>query len=183
MGDRTAQRILIAFASVDGQTFRIAERIGAALAGAGHAVTVMRADAPGIERAIAASDIAVVGGGIRYGRHARALERAVRDNRAALDARANAFFSVSLSGGGPGARPATAQGYVEQFVARTGWKPRRAATFGGALRYRHYNPAIRLLMRLIVRSAGGETDTSRDYEYTDWPAVDRFARELAQSGA
>ena len=174
-------RVLIAFASADGQTFRIAARIAAALGRAGHAVTVMRADAPGIDHAIAASDTVVVGGGIRYGHHARALERAVRDNRAALGARPNAFFSVSLSGGGPGARPATAQGYVEQFVARTGWKPRRAATFGGALLYTRYSFLIRLLMRHIVGSAGGETDTSRDYEYTDWSAVDRFAAELAQT--
>ena len=31
------------------------------------------------------------------------------------------------------------------------------------------------MMRLIVGAAGGETDTSSDYEYTDWAAVERFA--------
>jgi menaquinone-dependent protoporphyrinogen oxidase len=35
------------------------------------------------------------------------------------------------------------------------------------------------MMRMIVGAAGGDTDTSRDYEYTDWPAVDRFAQEFA----
>ena len=35
------------------------------------------------------------------------------------------------------------------------------------------------MMRLIVGAAGGDTDTSRDYEYTDWQAVDRFAGALA----
>jgi menaquinone-dependent protoporphyrinogen oxidase len=33
-------------------------------------------------------------------------------------------------------------------------------------------------MRRISAKEGGDTDTSRDYEYTDWAAVDRFAREL-----
>jgi menaquinone-dependent protoporphyrinogen IX oxidase len=30
-------------------------------------------------------------------------------------------------------------------------------------------------MRLISGSRAAKTDTSRDYEYTDWPAVERFA--------
>jgi menaquinone-dependent protoporphyrinogen oxidase len=36
-------------------------------------------------------------------------------------------------------------------------------------------------MRAIVGAAGATTDTSRDYEYTDWKAVDRFASRLATS--
>ena len=35
-------------------------------------------------------------------------------------------------------------------------------------------------LRLISRIAGGETDASRDYEYTDWYAVERFARDFAR---
>ena len=36
------------------------------------------------------------------------------------------------------------------------------------------------MMKLIVAHAGGETDASRDYEYTDWAAVDRFAEAFAE---
>lgn len=32
------------------------------------------------------------------------------------------------------------------------------------------------MKRLIARRDGGGTDTSRDYEYPDWDAVDTFAR-------
>jgi menaquinone-dependent protoporphyrinogen oxidase len=35
-------------------------------------------------------------------------------------------------------------------------------------------------MRMIVGIAGGDTDMTQDYEYTDWNAVDRFADEFAQ---
>lgn len=55
-------------------------------------------------------------------------------------------------------------------------------SFAGALQYREYNFPTRTLMRLLMRRGGHPTDTSRDYEYTDWVAVDRFAddfRELA----
>jgi menaquinone-dependent protoporphyrinogen oxidase len=59
----------------------------------------------------------------------------------------------------------------------------RPNDFAGALRYRSYNPFIRFMMRLIAGAAGGDIDTSRDYEYTDWLAVERFATEFARSAA
>ena len=36
------------------------------------------------------------------------------------------------------------------------------------------------MMRMIVGHAGGDTDITRDYEYTDWDAVERFADAFAQ---
>lgn len=33
---------------------------------------------------------------------------------------------------------------------------------------------------MISRRSGGPTDTSREYEFTDWEAVDRFGREVAE---
>lgn len=172
-------RILIAFASIDGQAERIAERIAAALVRSGHAATTMPADAPGLARALQEHDAVIVGGAIRYGHHPRYLEAAIREHFVSIAMRPNAFFSVSLSAGGPGARPATATRYVESFVERTGWQPWRTTCFAGALRYTKYNALIRIMMRLIVGAAGGDTDTSRDYEYTDWQAVERFAAQFA----
>ena len=36
-------------------------------------------------------------------------------------------------------------------------------------------------MRLIAKREGAATDTSRDYEYTDWAALDRFVNELVDT--
>jgi menaquinone-dependent protoporphyrinogen oxidase len=172
--------VLILFASIDGQTERIARRIGAVLDHEGHAVTFMAEHEPGLTRALEESDAVIVGGGIRVGHHSRHLAKLVHDYRGSIDARPNAFFSVCLSAGGPGARPATAKGYIDDFIRTTGWQPASIASFAGALRYSRYNPFIRFLMKLIMGAAGGETDTSGDYEYTDWVAVDRFAGEFAR---
>jgi menaquinone-dependent protoporphyrinogen oxidase len=172
-------RLLILYASVDGQAGRIAERIGGVLASAGHAVITLQAGEPGLIQALEGAEAAIVGGSIRYGHHPRALEALVRTYRDSIAGVPNAFFSVSLSAGGPGARPATATSYVDEFIKRTGWRPRHAACFAGALRYTRYNPFTRFMMRLIVGAAGGETDASRDYEYTDWAAVDRFGAAFA----
>lgn len=170
-------RTLVVYASIDGHTTRVAKRVAERLLQSGDSV-VLRAvdDAPGQLDEFTA---VIVGGAIRYGHYPRTLESWVRTHRPALAARPNAFFSVCLSAGGPGARPRTAQGYIEEFRARTGWEPRTVASFAGALLYRRYNPFIRFMMRLIVGMAGGDTDTSRDYEYTDWAAVERFAVEFA----
>jgi menaquinone-dependent protoporphyrinogen oxidase len=48
----------------------------------------------------------------------------------------------------------------------------------GALRYSRYPLPLRWFMRRIAKQAGGDTDTSRDYEYTDWGRVDDYARRL-----
>ena len=175
-------RVLIVYASFDGQTRRISERVASALGAAGHRVIVQPVEqAPD---SLDGFDAVLVGGAIRYGHHSKILEKWTARHKEQLDERQNAFFSVCMSAGGPGARPKTAQSYLEQFRKRTGWRPRTELSFAGACYYTRYNPFIRFMMRLIVGMAGGETDTSRDYEYTDWPAVDRFAGQFAaQAGA
>ena len=53
-------------------------------------------------------------------------------------------------------------------------------TVAGALPYTKYGWLKKWIMRRIVAKAGGDTDTTRDYEYTDWNDVREFARAFAQ---
>jgi menaquinone-dependent protoporphyrinogen oxidase len=94
------------------------------------------------------------------------------------------FFSVCLTAGEDTdeSRSAT-QGYLDEFARATGWTPTHATSFAGALLYREYDFATRLVMRLIMARGHHPTDTSRDYEYTDWEAVDRFAALCAGTPA
>ena len=64
-------------------------------------------------------------------------------------------------------------------VNETGWNATHVHPVAGALLYRQYGVIVRLVMRFIARQTGATTDTSRDHEYTDWEALDRFADELA----
>jgi menaquinone-dependent protoporphyrinogen oxidase len=73
-----------------------------------------------------------------------------------------------------------ARGYIDKFLYQTGWCPWLARSFAGELAYTRYNPVTRWIMKMISRRNGGPTDTSRDYEFTDWAAVDRFGHELAR---
>jgi menaquinone-dependent protoporphyrinogen oxidase len=171
-------RSLILYATTEGQTARIAERMAQALRGKGHAVEAFPADT--VPANLDGYDGVIIGASIHYGRHPGYLRALVRKHRDALMARPSAFFSVSLSAGGPGARPASAKRYLDKFLRQTGWRPRQTASIAGALQYSKYGVFKTLLMRMIVGFAGGNTDPSRDYEYTDWNAVERFAESFAQ---
>jgi menaquinone-dependent protoporphyrinogen oxidase len=173
-------RILLLYATVEGQTGRIAERIAHTLRQRGHSVEVLPADTARTNLALAAYDGVMVGASIHYGHHPAYLRALIRRHGDALGARPSAFFSVSLSAGGPHPKPAAAQRYLDKFLRQTGWQPQLTASFAGAVKYSLYGPIKRRVMIVFVGLGGGETDTTRDYEYTDWDAVDRFAGAYAQ---
>jgi len=168
-------RVLILYATTEGHTARVAERIAKRLQDRGHRVEWRRADSARTSLDLGEYETVIVGASVHYGRHPGHLRSLLRKHRAALAARPGAFFSVSLSAGGPGAKPRAARRYVETFLRQVGWQPQQTAAFGGALQYSKYGAFKRLLMIAFVGLAGGDTDPSRDYEYTDWDAVDRFA--------
>jgi menaquinone-dependent protoporphyrinogen oxidase len=168
-------RVLILYATTEGHTARVAERIATRLRDKGHRVESQRADASGMSLDLERHETVIVGASVHYGRHPGHLRSLLRKHRAALAARLGAFFSVSLSAGGPGAKPRAARRYAETFLRQAGWQPQLTEVFGGALQYSKYGAFKRLLVVVFVGLADGDTDTSHDYEYTDWDAVDRFA--------
>ena len=91
-----------------------------------------------------------------------------------------AFFSVSGAAGSPHEKDHTGVAkLVDKLIEQTRWQPAKTQSFGGAILYTQYGFFKRLMMKMIVKSAGGPTDTSRDYELTDWNAVTRFAQDFA----
>ena len=173
-------RILLLYATMEGQTARIAERVAHTLRANGNGVEMLPADTtqPGLDPA--AYDGVVVGASVHFGHHPAYLHKLIRRHGSALAARPCAFFSVSLSAGGPRPKPAAAQRYLDKFLRKTRWQPQLTASFAGAVKYSVYGPIKRRVMIVFVGLGGGNTDTSQDYEYTDWAAVDRFAAAYAQ---
>jgi menaquinone-dependent protoporphyrinogen oxidase len=173
--------VLVAYGSGEGQTRKVAERLGETLTERGHDVTVARvtdeeASAP------EAFDAVLVGSPVNYQKHRRDVVEFVAENEAAISARPNGFFQLSVASTVPfgGAQRADRE-YLQRFVDRTGWRPDSAGLFAGAVKYSRYGRVERLLFRLIASVTTGDTDTSRDYEYTDWDDVERFAVALAET--
>ena len=175
----------VVYATRHGQTAKIAERIAAEIRAHGHMVEVLRCPRRGEPPFKPARFNGIIlGSSVHGGRHDQDIERFICAHRQFLQHSPSAFFSVSLSvQGAPPKGPHAALECVEKTIARTSWYPHRIALFAGALPYTRYNWFVRFVMKRIVKAQGGDTDTTRDYEYTDWKAVDAFAKAVVHDVA
>lgn len=168
-------KILIPYGTSEGQTARIADYISDVLQAHGH-----QADTLDLKHADHdlpdGYDAVIVGASVHAGKHEGYVADFVRRNLPALQNLPAALFSVSLSAHGD---PEDAEKYVAEFEDSTGWRPDKVAMFGGALLYTQYGFLKRMMMKKIVSSQGSpDTDTGRDYIYTEWDGVRRFAEEF-----
>ncbi len=172
--------VLIVYATKEGQTERIARCMSDTLTASGHSVELVDADHHTPPSDLSRFQVVLVGGPIHAGGYPRSVERFARENRHFLRSVRSAFFSVGLAVASrtSDGRAQTLE-LVRKFEARTGWRPKRVELIAGALPYSKYDFVVRYVMKRIAAKEGGDTDTSRDYEYTDFDAVARFARELA----
>jgi menaquinone-dependent protoporphyrinogen oxidase len=173
-------RVLIVYGTAYGQTERIASEIARVLRQAEHEVSLMRGDQPPAGLALEGYDGVVVAASVLYGRHQRYIERFTRERAARLNAMPSAFVSVcgAMANPTPDAERVV-RGYRERLLAAAGWRPTIERSFAGGVPYTRYRPWVRWMIKMISRRSGGPTDTSRDYDFTDWPAVTQFARQFA----
>lgn len=75
---------------------------------------------------------------------------------------------------------ATIEGHTARIAERVAARLREAGHEGDFFRgYGKHGPLKRLVM-LVRRWRAGVPILSRDYEYTDWAAVDRFSESFAR---
>jgi menaquinone-dependent protoporphyrinogen oxidase len=173
-------RVLIAYASTHGHTATIAERIAHVLRSAGHRV-IVHDDVGSTDPPVHLYDAVVIGASVHRGHHQRDIVEWAEHNATSLNLCPSAFFSVCLAAAEDSEETRqAAHDYLDDFEERTGWAPRLRTTFAGALQYREYDLATRLVMRLMMARGGHPTDITRDTDYTDWNAVDAFARDCAK---
>jgi menaquinone-dependent protoporphyrinogen oxidase len=129
---------------------------------------------------------AVLAASVHRGRHESEMVRFAGTRLADLQRVPTAFLSVSLSQAGveraqtPERRrqfAADVESMIARFEKETGWHPRVVQPVAGALAYRKYNPLVRFIVKQITRKAVGQTDTSRNYEFTNWAMLDRCIDE------
>lgn len=175
-------RVLIVYATTDGHTKKIAAALAGILTWERSGVDVFDAKRASPQVRPEDYDGVIVAASIHIGGYQRAVRRWVRRHAEQLGRRPSAFVSVCL---GILEQRAESQREVreimDRFLARSGWQPTVRKTVAGALPYTKYGWLKKWIMRRIVAKAGGDIDTSRDFEYTDWDDVRAFAREFARS--
>ena len=171
--------ILIVFGTTNGHTAKIASRMSETLREGGHEVTVVNAAAQ--PPSPTGYDAVLVAASVHAGYFQKEVTRWVQQHAESLNRLPSAFVSVCL---GILQKDAAVQeevrGINDRFLLGCGWRPSRMLTVAGALTYTKYNLVTRWMMRTIAARAGGDTDTSRDYEYTDWAAVKAFCEAFAK---
>jgi menaquinone-dependent protoporphyrinogen oxidase len=172
-------RVLVLYGTTEGHTAKIAGEIADTLRANGIGVDVVEAgmDAP---RA-GDYDGVVVAASVHASRYQRSVRQWVQNNRVAFAGKPSAFVSVSL--GVLQWQPEVQRevnAIVDRFLMTTGWRPMWTKSVAGALAYTKYGWLTRWIMQRIAAKAGGDTDTTRDYEYTDWQDVRAFAERFGR---
>lgn len=179
------------YATREGHTRKVADRIAEDLRRHGIDTDVMNVrDIEQVSWGLYSA--ACVAASVHLGKHEPEMVAFVKRYRTQLSRLGAAFVSVTLSEAGaedPNRLEADrrraaddVKRMIDLFLKDTGWRPERTLPVAGSLAYTKYNIFVRLLMKRIARKEGAPTDTSRDHELTNWPALDRFVDELVQPG-
>ena len=176
-------KYLIVYGTEEGQTAKISQRIAEVITQEGHEVDVY--DARKLPESLSIEGYAgvLVGSSIHMLQWSAAAHRFVCDNRARLDGVPSAFFSVSgaASSDDPKSKSiANLNSWVQKFFDTTGWHPKKTVNFAGSIAYTKYSFFTKLLQIAIAYSTNGPTDTSKDWEFTNWDNVTEFAKDFVQ---
>ena len=125
-------------------------------------------------------DKVLIGASIRYGHLNKKLYQFIEHNLTQLQSNKVAFFCVNLTARKEDQGKDTPEGsaYIKTFLEKSPWQPSLIGVFAGALYYPRYNFFDRTMIRFIMTMTGGETDTSKEVEYTNWQKVSLFTEKL-----
>ena len=179
-------RFLLLYATREGQTARVAAQIAQHLRAGGAQVSLVDAANTLTAEALepARFDRLVFGASMHAGGLEKELVEFVNGHADEISCRERSLFVVLLSAAAkdPALREewlGDARGKIESQLSVPF---AHVEMIAGALRYSKYPLPLRWMMRRIVRKAGEDTDASRDYEYTDWEQVRRYAEALLEGG-
>lgn len=172
-------KILIIYGTSEGQTRKIARFMEDILQDENHKVVI--ADATEEPPNPSDFDATLIGGSIHMHKYQSSIYNYIMENINELNNKPSAFFSVCLAVASDiDEEHQEAHDIAEKFLKQTGWKARAISHIAGALKYTQYDYFKRLIMRMIAKKQGGDTDTSQDHEYTDWNAVKAFVLDFVR---
>lgn len=125
-------------------------------------------------------DWVLIGGSIHYGKHETFLTDFIHQHKAALEQTKTLFFSVNLTARKPEKNTPDTNPYLKKYLGKMNWNPTRTHVFAGALLYSQYRFWDKQIIRFIMWLTKGNTDTSKDIDYTDWQDVKRLAQALGK---
>ena len=172
--------LLIAFASTEGQTRKIAERAAAIASKLGQNVEIYDTSRIEDSSAIDAFDAVIIAASVHEDRHQESAINFVSAHRDQLRRKNSALISVSLSAATPDGQQ-EARTYATSFAAATGWSPRRTLLLGGALDWPDCDYFQRQVLAQILANRGLTPDQKGRHEFTDWNALEKFVTDFVSA--
>lgn len=170
------KKALLLHSSREGQTIKILNRIEKDLADEYQCSLVDLHEMPAIDWS--EYDKVLIGASIRYGHLNKKLYKFIEANLSALKEKKAAFFCVNLTARKPGKDMPEGSVYMKKFLSLSPWQPQLLDVFAGALYYPRYSFFDRVMIQFIMKITGGETDPTKEVEYTNWDRVTVFANKF-----
>jgi menaquinone-dependent protoporphyrinogen oxidase len=172
------REIAVHYATRDGQSERIAQRIAARVGDSG-ATTIIHRLARGRKPAIDANSDAIVAVlAVRYGGVLPEAAEFLAAYARREGAPPLALAVVNLVARKAARRTPKTNPYLRRTLARYRLEPALATAIAGRLNYPKYRFLDKQIIRLIMAITGGVADGRSDIEYTDWGQVDDFAAAI-----
>lgn len=173
-----SKKTALIYATVDGHTLKICERLQEILLQNDQPVEIIHIDQ--FNGNLSEFNRIVLGASIRYGVHDKKIIELINTRQQELESKKTAFFSVNLVARKPEKSSPETNPYVVKFFKKISWRPDIAETFAGMLDYPRYSFFDRTMIRLIMWMTKGPTDPKTIKEYTNWEKVDSFGKRLAE---
>jgi len=168
------------YATRDGQSRRIAERIAKRLADDG--IPALAHDLAGAapnQSRLTAARLVVVVAAVRYGLPLPEAEQFLASYRTLREPPQLVLLSVNLTARKPGKDTVEGNAYLRKSIKRHRLAPVLALAIAGRLDYSRYGWLDRQLIRFIMKLTGGPTDPATCIDYTPWSVVDDVALRIA----
>ncbi|MGI9280600.1 MAG: menaquinone-dependent protoporphyrinogen IX dehydrogenase [Endozoicomonas sp.] len=173
-------KVAMLFASREGQTQKIVERMRLIVTRAGHEVDLIHLEGPVTKVRLEHYDAFVLGSSVRYGRHHDYFCRFVEQNTTVLNSKPCYFFSVNLTARKANRSEPHQNSYLTKYLRYGSLRPDSVEVFAGAFKLSRYGFFQKQLLSLILKVSDGTAAPSEDREFTDWCRVIRFAERFVQ---
>lgn len=173
--------VLLLFASIEGQTAKIAQFMADEITRLGHSPMLHEADDP-TPLPVTEADAVILAAPVHQRRHPRAFEALVGGFRTSLDQRPTLMVSVSLSAAFPEGI-AEAIDYVTEMSMRTRFSPREIACVAGAVRTTQYDYFATQVIRHVVLRDRAYDPAEGEHEFTDWAELSTRLQTFLEAAA
>ena len=171
-------KLLILYSTVDGHTKHICEYMSEKL-NKGKEITISSVEESDKFNLSDFSEI-VLGASVRYGYHRKNVYEFVKTNKATLEKKKTAFFSLNLTARKPEKNTPETNPYIIKFLKKVQWEPTIKGVFAGRLDYPSLDCANKLAILFIMVITNGPKDISQVYELTDFKKVDELIQSISK---